>query len=405
MLPRFLVAVLLCLMVGLALLSAWPLQVYAQSNTRLLLASGSGVPGHAGFVFGPFSNLAMNENREIVFLSTLRSTRKELPALVRSSGVTFSVLAFQGLRSPVPRTTYDSFSAPCINNSGTIAFTAALKDTGEAPGFAVIQMEGSASKAVATTTDAVPGLLESTFLEFSAPLITSTGNILFGARWGGKKPCSGLVLWTPRGLQVLDLPPGSNVGAKDLLAPIFFSHDEAVFVPRGVPSEAAIEQFFRAVATRTFQEMKPPPESSETAEVLAARPGETPVQMLLVLMEGETVQTAVLVGDPSQAAIARRPSGATAPQPLGRIQGQTAAPRGNIIFAATAADLVNDVGLYCFCEGQVIRLTSAEEFAPITQAAPGKPLLSLVSDAQQTTAFIVPGAAEGASAIYVTSIP
>jgi hypothetical protein len=391
--------------VALALVLVCPLRLDAQSNTRLLLASGSGVLGHAGFVFGPFSSLAMNENRDIVFLSTLRSTRKELPALVRSSGVTFSVLAFQGLRSPVPKTTYDFFGAPCINDSGAIAFTAALKDTGEAPGFAVIHMEGSASTAVATTTDAVPGLLETTFLDFSAPLITSTGNILFGARWGGNKPGTGLVLWTPRGLQVLDLPAGLNIAAKDLLEPIFFSHDEGVFITHGTFSEAAIEQFFRAVATRSFQELKPPPDSSQTTEVLAARPGETPVQMLLVMMEGESVQTAVLLGDPSQAVTARRPDGTTAPKPLGRIQGQTAGPRGNIIFAASAADSVNDVGLYCFCEGQVIRLTSAEEFAPITQAAPGKPLLSLTGDAQQTTAFIAPGAVEGASAVYVTSIP
>jgi hypothetical protein len=391
--------------VALALLLVWPLRLEAQSNTRLLLASGSGVPGHAGFVFGPFSSLEMNESRDIIFLSTLRSTRKELPAVVRSSGVTFSVLAFQGLRSPVPKTTYDSFSAPCINDSGAVAFTAALKDTGEAPGFAVIHIEGSSATAVATTADGVPGLPETTFLEFSAPLITSTGNILFAARWGGKKPGTGLVLWTPRGLQVLDLPAGLNIAAKDLLEPIFFSHDEGVFITRGTSSEAAVEQFFRAVATRSFQELKPPPDSAETTEVLAARAGETPVQMLLVMMEGESVQTAVLLGDPSQAVTARRPDGATAPKLLGRIQGQTATPRGNIIFAASAADVVNDVGLYCFCDGQVIRLTSAEEFAPITQAAPGKPLLSLTGDAQQTTAFIAPGAVEGASAIYVTSIP
>src|SRR5271157_3392878 len=100
----------------------------AQSDTRLLLAAGSGVPGHAGFSFGPFSNLAMNDNREIVFLSSLRGPRNELLAVIRSSGVSFSVVAFQGLQAPVLKTSYDSFSAPSLNDVGTICFAAGLKD-------------------------------------------------------------------------------------------------------------------------------------------------------------------------------------------------------------------------------------------------------------------------------------
>jgi len=87
----------------------------AQSNTRLLLASGWGVPGHPGFAFGPFSGLAMNECPEIVFLSSLRGAKSELRAVVRSSGVTFSVVAFEGLRAPVPQPSYASLSAPTPN--------------------------------------------------------------------------------------------------------------------------------------------------------------------------------------------------------------------------------------------------------------------------------------------------
>ena len=114
------------------LLSASP-WLSAQSNTRLLLAAGSGVPGHAGFSFGPFSSLAMIDNREIVFLSSLRGPRNELRAVVRSSGVSFSVVAFQGLRAPLLKTSYDSFSAPSLNDAGAICFAAGLKDTEEIP--------------------------------------------------------------------------------------------------------------------------------------------------------------------------------------------------------------------------------------------------------------------------------
>lgn len=376
---------------------------YAQSNTRLLLANGWGVPGHPGFAFGPFSSLAMNEEREIVFLSSLRGAKSELRAVVRSAGVTFSVVAFEGLRAPVPRTTYESFSAPSLNNSGLIAFTATLKD--DVLSSAVIRVEQGTALAVATSGGAVPGLPDAAFQEFSAPVINSAGNILFGARLGGKQPTTGLFLWTPRGLQRLPLPPELRLTPSDLLVPAFHSHDEAVFVLRGTPLDAVTEQFFRAIATKNFQDLRPPPGASEVVEVLPARTGQAPVRMLLVLMEGENVQTAGLGGEPSQAVMAKRPPGPTL-LPLGRIQGQTAGPRGNIIVAAAPAAQESDLALYCYCEGQVIRLTSPEEFLPITQSAQGRSISSLAGDGQHTTAFIAPTDVGGDSVgIYVTPVP
>jgi hypothetical protein len=395
---RFGVVVLYLLLVASSRLSA-------QSNTRLLLAAGSGVPGHSGFSFGPFSNLAMNDNREIAFLSSLRSPRNELRAVVMSSGVNFSVVAFQGLQAPIPKTSYDSFSAPSLNDAGVICFAAALKDTETSPSSAIIRVDGTGAKALVTSADSLPGMPDAAFLEFSAPLINSQGNILFGARWGGKNPGSGLFLWTPRELRKLEIPAGVSPTPKDLFQPIFFSRDEAALVLRGTPSEAAIEQFFRAVAIRSFQELNPPPDPAETSQVLAPHSGQAPVQMVLVIMEGDNVQTALLPGDPSQPVMGRHAAGAPEPKPLAQIEGQTTSAQGNIIFAATPLDSPDDVGLYCYCEGQVTRLTSAEDFSPVVQTAPGKPILSLVGDSQQTEAFIASGAAEGGSAIYVTSIP
>jgi hypothetical protein len=386
------------------LLAACP-RLCAQSNTRLLLAAGSGVPGHPGFSFGPFSKLAMNDNREIAFLSSLRSSRNELRAVVRSSGVSFSVVAFQGLRVPLLKTSYDSFSAPSLNEAGVICFAADLRDTEGNPSTAIIRVDGTGARALVTSADSLPGIPDAAFLEFSAPLINSQGNILFGARWGGKNPGTGLFLWTPRELRKLEFPAGVSPTPKDLFEPIFFSHDEAALVLRGTPSEAAIEQFFRAVAIRSFQELKPPPDPAEALQILAPRAGQAAVQMVLVIMEGENVQTALLPGDPSQPVTARHIAGAPEVKPLGQIEGQTTSAQGNIIFAATPLDSPDDVGLYCFCEGQVMRLTSAEEFSPIVQAAPGKPILSLVGDSQRTEVFIGAGASEGGSAIYVTSIP
>ena len=59
----------------------------AQTNTRLLLSSGTEVPGHGGLAFGPFLSLTMNGNQEIIFLTSLRSPRVEMRAVARSSGV------------------------------------------------------------------------------------------------------------------------------------------------------------------------------------------------------------------------------------------------------------------------------------------------------------------------------
>ena len=389
----------------LTVLVVGPLTVHAQSNTRLLLGSGSGVAGHPGFAFGPFTGLAMNENREVVFLSALRSPRTEIRAVIESSGVSFTVPAFQGLLSPVPKATFDSFSAPSLNDAGVLAFTATIKDRQENPTTSVIRMENLKPRALATTGDAVPGHPDSTFEEFSAPLITSEGSVVFGARWGGANRGTGLMLWTPRGLEPVELPAGLTLSPGDLLEPFFFSRDEAVFVRRGTSLPAAREQFFRAVATRTFQELSPPPDPADTVQVLAPRPGEAPVQMLLVLAESGKTQTVLLAGDPSQPVMAKVLPGQPAPRPLAYVEAQTTGARGSIIFAATPMDVPNDLALYCYCDGELDRLTTPEEFMPITQTAPGKPIFSLTGDSQHTVAFIAPNTAGEGAAIYVTSVP
>ncbi|MBI1940139.1 MAG: hypothetical protein HYS33_01375, partial [Acidobacteria bacterium] len=172
-----------------------------QSNTRLLLSSGWGVPDHRGFAFGRFSNLAMNAGRDIVFLSSMRGAKRDLRAVIRSTGVTFDVVAFEGLRSPVPRATYESFSAPSINRPGAVPFTATLRD--DVPTSAVFRWERGVAQAVATTGGAAHGSPDSTFLEFSAPVINAAGNVLFAARTGGSMSASGLFLWTPQGIRTV----------------------------------------------------------------------------------------------------------------------------------------------------------------------------------------------------------
>jgi hypothetical protein len=386
-----------------ALVLAGESTALAQSNLRLLLATGWGVPGYSGYAFGRLSHLTMNGAREIVFLSTLRGAKRDLRAVVRSSGVSFSVVAFEGLRSPVAKATYTSFSAPAVNSSGVIAFTAGLKD--DVPSSAVIRVEESNAAGVAVSGSLPPGNPDATFAEFSAPVVGSAGNVLFGARVEGKRPSSGLYLWTAEGLQVVPLPPEFPLGPADLLVPMFFSQDEAVFVARGPSREVVTDQFFRAIATRNFQALQPPPALSDEVEVLPARPSEPPVQMLLVLMQGQKVQTATLQGDPAQPVMSKLPPG-TLSLPLGQVQGQTTGLRGNIIFASAPLEQETDLALYCYCDGQINRLTSPEGFLPITQFSQGRPISSLAGDAQHTVAFIAPNDVSGDSdAIYVVSVP
>ena len=387
------------------MLAGGALPASAQQNTRLLLTSGTEVPGHGGLAFGPFLSLAMNGHQEVIFLTSLRSPRADMHAVVRSTGVSFSVVAFQGLLGPFPRTTYDNFSAPSMDDTGVVAFTATLAtDQANVPTAVVVRQEGTKPRAVVTNLDAPPGLDGAKFEEFSAPLITSDGSILFGARWSGKGAGSGLFRWSARGLEAIQLPAGLQLGPKELLEPFFIGHDEAAFLRRGASAEAATEQFFRAIAIQTFQQLQPPPEPANSVELLAARPDVRPVQMLVVYLENGGFQTALVAGDPTKPVMAKQSLSTTPLKPVGKIVSLTIASRGNMIFAAAPTDAPTDLALYCNCEGQADRLTTSDDFLPVTVAGPGKPILSLTSDTQQTIAFIAPGATGDNTAIYVTAI-
>lgn len=402
-------ALLLCF-AGLGSVSASsqqppPAQPAAAVNTRLLLTTGTEVPGHGGLAFGPFLSVAMNGNQEIIFLTSLRSPRAEMRAVVRSTGVSFFVVAFQGLLGPFPRTTYDTFSAPSMNDFGVMAFTATLAtDQADVPRVVVVRQEGSKPRAVVTNLDAPPGLAGTNFEEFSAPLIFSDGSILFGARWSGKSAGSGLFLWSARGLHALPLPPAFELGVKDLLEPFFFGHDEAAFVRRGVSPDVATQEFFRAVAIQNFQDLQPPPDPNRITELLAARPDVAPVQMLLVYLESGSPQTALLAGDPTKPVMAKQSLTTTPLKPVGRILSLTIGPQGNMIFAAAPVDAPNDLALFCNCDGQANRLTTPDDLLAITSAASGKSIFSLTGDTQQTVAFIAPTTGGDNTAIYVTAI-
>ena len=301
------------------------------------------------------------------------------------------------------RAAYESFSAPSMNNAGALAFTATLRD--DVPASAVIRWESGNSLAIASSGGSVPDAPDSTFLEFSAPVISSAGNVLFAARTGGAKPGTGLFLWTPQRLRTVPIPADLHLTPEDLLNPAMASRDEAVFVLRGTPIEAVIEQFFRAVAIKSFQELTPPPDAADIVEVLPARPGEASVKMLLVAMEADMVEVGFLQGDPTLPVQGTRPAEGETPG-LGRIQGQTTGPHGEIIFAAASQGQEADLALSCFCNGHVERLTSPEEFWQVTVPAKGRPLFSLSGDGQRTVSFIAPNGEGGDSlGIYVTSLP
>jgi hypothetical protein len=381
----------------------------AQVNARILLVSGSAVPGHPGFTFGPFQDLAMNGNQEIVFRSTLESPRNNVQAVVRSQGVSFTVVAFEGLVSPASHEQYESFSAPSINDAGTVAFRAALKAEREgAPTSAIVRVKGAGADVVADN-----GGSGSTsgwgFKAFSAPVIGSGGVVLFAARTAGSNPQSGLYLWSSQGLRTVELPRDFQLGPRDLLEPLFASHDEAVFVRHGVDMKTAREQFFRAVAVRNFQQLDPPPKPSDTVQVLPARPNQKPVQMLLVLLQGNHAETAELSGDPSQPVMAQIApnAGAASDSSFAAIQGQAAGRRtGSIIFAGVPSGQADAFGLFCFCGGQVVRLTTQADFGLLLNNLDGKPIGSFAGDGQGTVALVAPvGNQPGANAIFVCDTP
>ena len=126
--------------------------------------------------------------------------------------------------------------------------------------------------------------------------------------------------------------------------------------------------------------------------------------MVLVYTESGNVQTAMLAGDPTKPVLAKASPTATPLKPVGKIVGLTIGPRGDLIFAAAPVEAANDLGLYCYCDGLVNRITSPDDFLPITTAGPGKPILSLTSDGQQAAAFIAPSLGGDNTAIFVTAV-
>jgi hypothetical protein len=379
----------------------------AQVNARLVLVSGSAVPGHPGFTFGSFQDLAMNGNDQIVFRTTLESPRNSVRAVVRSEGISFSVVAFEGLVSPVAHETYETFSEPSINEAGFVAFKATLKGGG-GPTEAIVRVKGTSSDLVADNGSGGKSS-GSGFTAFSAPVIGSSGAVLFAARTGGPTPHSGLYLWLAGGIRQLDLPKDFQLGAREMLEPLFASHDEAVFVRHGVDMAEAREQFFRAVAVRNFQQLDPPPKPSDTVQVLPARPNQKPVQLLLVLLQGGNAQTAELAGNPSQPVKAQlAPGGGPASDSsFGAIQGQAAGRQaGSIIFAAVPSGQANGFGIFCFCGGQVVHLTTQADFGLLLANLNGKPIGSFAGDGQGTVALVAPvGNQPGANAIFVCDTP
>jgi hypothetical protein len=381
----------------------------AQVNARLLLVSGSAVPGHPGFTFGPFQDLAMSANDQIVFRSTLESPRNTLRAIVCSHGISFSVVAFEGLVSPASHELYETFSAPSINATGDVAFKASLKV--RAPGMpteAIVRVRGASADLVADNGGG-GGNLGQIFKAFSAPVIGSKGEVLFAARTGGASPHSGLYLWSQQGMRSVALPQDFRLGPGELLEPLFASHDEAVFVRHGVDMTAAREQFFRAVAVRNFQQLDPAPKPSDMVQVLPARPNQKPVQLLLVLLQGGQAETAELSGDPSQPVMAQT-GGVAAPaseSSFASIEGQAAGRRsGSIIFAGVPSGQTDGFGLFCFCGGQVVRLTTQADFGLLLSNLNNNPITSFAGDGQGTVALVAPvGAQAGANAIFVCDTP
>ncbi len=392
--------------VAAVLLIAVPGTARAQASARLLLSSGSAVPGNPGFLFGPFSDLAMNTHRQIVFLSTIQSPRNQRNVIVRSSGISFSVAVFQGLVSPIQGMLFDSFSAPSLNASGDIAFTAKLVglDAGTPPMSGVFRLSGESVHLVTAAGQSVAG--EAAALQqFSAPVIGSSGAVLFAGRASGIAAASGLFLWTPQGISRVDFPPGFMLSPGELLVPIFQSQDESVWAGSNTPPGGALDQFFRAVADKSFQQLTPPPDTSATVTVLGPAPAEKPAHLLLVVLDGEKAETAALEGDPAQPVLGKASSGPALDLPLAGIEGQAPGTvSGSVIFAATPLAHPDDLGLYCFCNGQAVQETSPQDLL-ILGPAP-QTVQSMAGDGQHTIGLIAHAAsAPGSNAIYAVSLP
>jgi hypothetical protein len=98
----------------------------AAAGLQVVALAGDGAPGVPTDVLAGFDVPALNDNDELAFVATVRRGRDMLDVLYFWNGRRLQRLAAEGDRLPHIGGTMDKIGEPALNNSGVVAFPAAI---------------------------------------------------------------------------------------------------------------------------------------------------------------------------------------------------------------------------------------------------------------------------------------
>ena len=139
-------------------------------RVRAVAVVGSAAPSIASGTFANLDAPALNDRGEVAFLATVRRGRESVEAIYLSSGATLSKVVAQGDPAPAGGT-FAGFGVPALNNSGALAFAAAVE--GRAVPGGVFVAKGGGTRMLVGAGDESP--IGGIFAKFSERVALNDG--------------------------------------------------------------------------------------------------------------------------------------------------------------------------------------------------------------------------------------
>ncbi|HEV8672695.1 MAG TPA: choice-of-anchor tandem repeat NxxGxxAF-containing protein [Methylomirabilota bacterium] len=151
--------------------------VASGGRLRAIAVAGEAAPGIPGGTLAGVEAPVLNNRGEVAFLATVRRGRESVEAIYLRTGVRLKKVVSQGDPAPAGGT-FAAFGPPTMNNSGLVAFGAVVE--GRAVPGGLFLAEGDAVRMVVGAGDSTP--LGGIFAKFSERIaLNDAGTIAFNA--------------------------------------------------------------------------------------------------------------------------------------------------------------------------------------------------------------------------------
>lgn len=151
--------------------------LFSKHRLRVIALSGSASPDISGGIFAEFQAPALNDSGEVAFLAAVRRGRDTLDTIYLRRAGTLRKIAVAG--DPAPGGgTFSAFGAPALNNKGEVAFAAVIDSGSVTGGIFMASITGTRMLVGAGTPEPYGGI----FAQFSDRVsINGAGSVLFNA--------------------------------------------------------------------------------------------------------------------------------------------------------------------------------------------------------------------------------